>query len=528
MHAAWQLLQSAVTPRLFILTLLTFSTTAFSRWCYGAERPNVLIFLIDDLGCRDLASEGSRFHATPQLDQLLASGVRFRQFYSSHPVCSPTRASLMTGKAPHHHRITDWIHPASGVAIKADEVTFAERFRESGYQTAYLGKWHLGESDEDFPTQHGFDWTKGVNRAGQPGSYYYPYHRPIKNANKQPKDPAGKPQSASSPNVATAAPRDLNAVPDFNDRKPTDYLTDVLSDAAIEYLVEHRDPERPFLMCVGHYAVHTPIEPPQNLLASYQAKGQQLFGTQPTPTIPGNWNVVSRSRQDHPAYAAMVENLDTNIGRVLKTLDEQGLRDNTIVVFTSDNGGLCTQAGKQPGPTCNLPYRYGKGWTYEGGIRITTAISWPAQLTPRTCTTPATTADLYPTLLELCNVAPDPQHALDGRSLAKVMQGQDDEPFQQRPLVWFYPHRHGSGHRPAAAIRLADWKLIHWFEEQRNELYQLSEDEGEQRDLSSSHPEKVSELKSLLDKELASVRDLIPAPVKSQGKELNVGTANKE
>ncbi len=146
----------------------------------AGEHPNVLVFLIDDLGCRDLASEGSAFHSTPNLDQLLASGVRFSQFYSSHPVCSPTRASLMTGKAPHHHRITDWIHPASGIAIQASEVTLAERFRDSGYQTAYLGKWHLGESDADLPTNHGFDWIKGVNRAGQPGSYYYPYQKPLK------------------------------------------------------------------------------------------------------------------------------------------------------------------------------------------------------------------------------------------------------------------------------------------------------------------------------------------------------------
>ncbi len=163
-----------LTSRCLICTLLTLTVVALSRPCRGGEYPNVLVFLIDDLGCRDVASEGSSFHSTPNLDRLLASGVRFSQFYSSHPVCSPTRASLMTGKAPHHHRITDWIHPQSGVAIKASEVTLAERFRDSGYQTAYLGKWHLGEGDADLPTNHGFDWTKGVNRGGQPGSYYFP------------------------------------------------------------------------------------------------------------------------------------------------------------------------------------------------------------------------------------------------------------------------------------------------------------------------------------------------------------------
>ncbi len=302
-------------------------------------------------------------------------------------------------------------------------------------------------------------------------------------------------------------------MPDFEDSSPDDYLTDVLSDAAIDYLTQQRDPQRPFFLCMGHYAVHTPIEPSAELLAKYQAKRRSQFGEEPTTTLAAGENATSRGRQDHPGYAAMVENLDDNIGRVLRTLDELKLRRDTIVVFTSDNGGLCTLAGKQPGPTCNLPFRNGKGWTYEGGIRITTSISWPEKLAARQCATPACTADLYPTLIELCGLSLDPTHVIDGHSLVKTMQGPDDALLTARPLLWFYPHHHGSGHRPAAAIRLGDWKLIHWFEDGRNELYQLSSDPGEQHDLVNQWPSKVLELKTRLDNELADAQDLIPAPL---------------
>ncbi len=336
-----------------------------------------------------------------------------------------------------------------------------------------------------------------------------------KNGAKKEAADAVKPAvSTTEPAVAPEIFEVTTAVPDFEDSSPEDYLTDVLSDAAIKYLTKQRDPERPFFMCMGHYAVHTPIEPPAELLTKYQAKRQSLFGDEPTTTLVAAENAVSRGRQDQPGYAAMVENLDFNIGRILQTLDDLKLREETIVVFTSDNGGLCTLAGKQPGPTCNLPYRNGKGWTYEGGIRITTSISWPGMLTARDCATPGCTTDLYPTLIELCGLSLDPSQVIDGHSLVKAMQGQVDQQLSERPLVWFYPHRHGSGHRPAAAIRQGDWKLIHWFEDARSELYQLSSDPGEQHDLVSQLPSKVVELRMQLYKELADAQDLIPEPRK--------------
>jgi arylsulfatase A len=432
-----------------------------------ASKPNVLIFLIDDLGRSDVRVDGSTFHETPRLDALAKSGVRFTSFYSSHPVCSPTRAALMTGKAPQRVGITDWIHPASGIALPAAEITLGEAFQSQGYQTAYLGKWHLGESDADQPATHGFEWIQGVNRAGQPGSYYFPY------------------RAGDKPSIWD--------VPDFEDGKEGDYLTDALTSRAIDFL-RQRDPQRPFLLCFGHYAVHTPIEPPAGLPRKYRARRAQLYGDSASPTRAAPFGAISRARQDDADYAAMLENLDTNIGRVLDALNALGLRENTIVVLTSDNGGLCTLARDKPGPTCNLPWRSGKGWLYEGGIRVPCFISWPAELQPATTDVPGYTADLYPTLLDLSGLPAQTAQCLDGRSLAGALRGAPDATLKERPLAWYYPHDHGSGHRAGAAIRRGNWKLVHYLASNESELYDLASDPGESTDLSTQHPDKTQSL----------------------------------
>lgn len=432
------------------------------------ERPNVLIFLIDDLGRSDIGVDGSTLHETPHLDALAKSGVRFTDFYSAHPVCSPTRAALMTGKVPQRLGITDWIHPGSGIALPAKEITLGEAFQERGYQTAYVGKWHLGEDDANHPTKHGFEWTKGVNRAGQPGSYYFPYQRPN-----------------NSPSVYD--------VPDFSNVGKEEYLADVLTSAAIEFL-ETRDWKRPFFLCLGHYSVHTPIQPPVDLPEKYRRKVQQRYGDSPTPIIAASNNSQSRGRQDEPNYAAMIENLDQNIGRVIESLENSGQRSNTIIVFTSDNGGLCTMGSRKPGPTCNLPWRSGKGWTYEGGIRIPTWISWPNKLRPLMCKVPGFTADLYPTLLELCELPALPEQHIDGRSLVSALKGDSNPAINDRTLAWYYPHDHGSGHQPSAAIRKGSLKLIYRLNNAQSELYDLASDPSESIDLSSSLPEQKQSL----------------------------------
>lgn len=446
----------------------------------GGHRPNVIILLIDDLGRSDLGIDGSTFHETPRLDALARSGVRFTDFYSAHSVCSPTRAALMTGKTPQRLGITDWIAPGSGVALPAAEITLGEAFRAHGYQTAYVGKWHLGEADADHPTRHGFEWTRGVNRAGQPGSYYPPYRRP-----------------GTSGSVWD--------VPDYGNSRPGDYLTDLLTTSAIEFL-RKRDPQRPFLLCLAHYAVHTPIQPPANLPQKYKDKRARFYGDSKTPMIPAPFNTASRARQDNSDYAAMVENLDANVGRIVDAIAELGLQDNTILVFTSDNGGLCTLPRDQIAPTCNLPWRGGKGWLYEGGIRVPTFISWPAQLRPGTNTTPAITTDLYPTLLELCGLPPQPTQHLDGRSLGKTLRGEPDSLLAERSLAWYYPHKHGSGHRPGAALRRGGWKLVHTFSQNRTELYDLGRDAGESHNLASEHPDQVHAMMSELEQWIAQTR----------------------
>jgi arylsulfatase A len=438
----------------------------------GIEKPNVVIFLIDDLGRTDTGVDGSTFHETPHLDALARSGVRFTDFYSAHPVCSPTRAALMTGKVPQRLGITDWIHPSSGVALPHAEITLGESFQSHGYQTAYFGKWHLGEADGEQPTHHGFEWIRGVNRGGHPGSYYFPF--------KQPRN---------RPTVWD--------VPDFESGKENEYLTDALTTSAIEF-IQQREPQRPFLMCLGHYAMHTPIQPPAVSTRKYQAKFTAMFGDSETPTQPAPFAAISRGRQDNADYAAMMENLDHNIGRVLKTLDELHLRQNTVVVFTSDNGGLCTLSTGGPGPTCNLPWRSGKGWNYEGGIRISTFFIWPGHLAPSTSHVPAFTADIYPTLLDLCGLPLQPQQHIDGQSLVSALRNFPSAALRDRPLAWYYPHDHGSGHKASAAIRRSSRKLIFYFENEEAELYDLERDPGETRNLIAEQPETARSLRDEL------------------------------
>ena len=437
-------------------------------------RPNVVLFFIDDLGYHDLGCYGSENYQTPNIDRLAQQGVRLTQFYSANPVCSPTRAALMTGKAPQRVGITQWINQPNDLHLPLDELTIGEAFQQQGYRTGYIGKWHLGEKDGQLPTAQGFDWMRCVNRGGQPGSYFHPFKRNPRNG------------------VA------YWDVPDLEDSQPGDYLTDQLTDQANEFI--QSSGQQPFLLCFAHYAVHTPIQSPPQLVEQYKNQFSKL------PRLKKNFEperngARSRYRQDDPAYAAMVENLDTNVGRVMKQLESLGLSENTIVVFTSDNGGLSTL--KRIGPTSVRPLRAGKGWTYEGGIRIPTIIHWPGQLKPAVCAELAITMDLYPTLLELTGNEMLPAQHLDGHSLVSALRGQATEKLNNRFLAWTYPHRHGSGHTPSNAIREGDWKLVQLTDEatpddQRLELYNLANDIGEKHNLADLHPDRVELLQTKL------------------------------
>jgi len=446
------------------------------------DRPNFVVFFIDDLGYTDLGCYGSAIYQTPNIDALAKRSVRFTDFYSANPVCSPTRAALMTGKAPQRLGITQWINQPNDLHLPLDEVTVGEAFASGGYKTGYIGKWHLGEKDNQQPREQGFTWMRGVNRGGAPGSYFFPYKRPNR--------------KKAEGGIA------YWDVPDLENGKEGDYLNDALTDQALEFITENKD--RPFFLCFAHYAVHTPVQAPKELVTKYQDKLAAVrFGG--PGVIKERNGANTRAHQNNPTYAGMVDNMDMNVGRVLTHLEELSLTKNTVVVFTSDNGGLSTLAKrKDGGPTSCLPLRAGKGWTYEGGIRIPTMVAWPDKIKPAENSTLGITMDLYPTMLELAGLELRPGQHLDGQSLVSALQGESNETLENRFLAWTYPHEHGSGHTPSNAIRMGDWKMVQLTDKQtknenRYELYNLKDDIGEKENLSVKHHEKVHELAKVLN-----------------------------
>lgn len=440
------------------------------------KKPNILFLLIDDLGCRDLTSFGSTFYETPNLDRLVSAGLRFDNAYAASPVCSPTRASIMSGKYPARVGITQWIGGEAEGKLKdvpylhylpLEEKSLATTLRDAGYDTWHVGKWHLG--DEDFyPEHHGFDVNFGGCHYGGPGpgGYFSPYGRlPI------PAGPEGE------------------------------YLTDRLTTEAIDLIKKRSD--KPFFLNLAHYAVHTPIDAPPHLIEKYRQKAKAMGLDQVDPFVEGEFHpplhkqsvrVKRRMIQSDIDYAAMIENLDWNIGRVMQALKEEGLEDDTIVIFTSDNGGLSTSEGS---PTCNLPYIEGKGWNYEGGTRVCQFIRWPRVVQPHTtCTVPVTSTDFYPTLLEAAGLPLMPEQHVDGVSLMPLLKGANE--LDRDAIYCHYPHYSNQGGTPATSMVSGDWKLIEFFEDNRLELFNLSIDPSEQDDLAAREPKRTAEMAAKL------------------------------
>ncbi len=463
------------------------------------NKPNILFILIDDLGWRDLTCYGSTFYETPNLDRLAAEGMRFTDAYASCPVCSPTRASLLTGKYPATVGITDWIdwtgqwHPQRGRLIEVpylkglpcSEVTVAQALREGGYRTWHVGKWHLGGPGH-YPTDYGFEVNVGGCEWGMPQKgYFSPW-----------------------------------SIPGMADAAPGTYLTDHLTDTAID-LIRQSD-ERPFFLHLSHYAVHTPIQAPPELVKKYEAKAKRLGLERIDPLRDGETFHTERMRdavvkhrmlQSDLTYAAMMENLDTNIGRVLEALEDTGQAANTLVIFTSDNGGLATGGywEGESAPTCNLPLQAGKGWMYDGGTREPYLVRWPGRVSPDSvCRTPITSPDLYPTLLEAAGLPLRPEQHVDGVSFLPALGGAAD--FNRGPLFWHYPHYGNQGGTPGCSIREGDWKLIEFFEDGSLELYDLSGDLGETRNLAAEQPEIAGRLHARLVAWRQRVEAKIPQP----------------
>ena len=435
-----------------------------------APRMNFVFVLIDDLGWADLSCYGSSYHETPHLDALAASGMRFTQAYAACPVCSPTRASIMTGRHPVRVNITDWI---PGEQAKPDaqhrflqiedrnelplsEVTVAEYLRDAGYQTFFAGKWHLG-GEGFLPTDQGFEVNHGGGHWGQPpGGYFAPWKNSY-----------------------------------LKENHDGEYLTERLTEESVSFLT-HRDATRPFLLFLSHYDVHTPIHKNEKHFAHFEEKRNSL-GADAEPITERRG--ISRAQQSNSQYASMVSAIDDSVGQLTDAIRDLGLEDSTTIIFTSDNGGLCTL--RKEGPTCNLPLRSGKGWLYEGGIRVPLIVRLPGTTTAGAiCEQPVMSTDLMPTILDLASISRTADIMLDGQSILPELSRQKSQ--ATRPLVWHYPHYHGSEWTPGAAIREGDWKLIEFYEFADAELYNLAKDPGERHNLAAVESAQFNKLRQAL------------------------------
>jgi arylsulfatase A-like enzyme len=435
------------------------------------QKPNFLFILADDYGYYDVGISGSKFYETPNIDRIASEGMIFTDGYAACQVCSPSRASIMSGKFPARHGITDWIGAPTGEnwrkagrhtqllppeyvhSLEKDYITLPEAMKEAGYLTFFAGKWHLGEKGS-WPEDHGFDINKGGWDVGSPkGGYFAPWENP-----------------------------NLESGPDGEN------LSMRLAKETVNFIKENRDTA--FFAYLSFYAVHGPIQTTQEKWAKYRQKAEQA-GIAEQGFEMGHFLPI-RQVQDNPVYAGLVEAMDDAVGEVLKALDELGLSENTVVVFTSDNGGV--SAG-DAFATSNLPLRGGKGYQFEGGIREPYFIKVPGVGNGQKSAEPVSGTDFYPTILELAGIPLKPEEHTDGVSLVPLLKGQT---ISERPLIWHYPHYGNQGGQPSSIIRLGDWKLIHYYEDGHEELYNLKTDLEEQNDVAAENAALTKQLSEQL------------------------------
>jgi len=451
------------TDRRFLIATVVaagaFGAIAASKPAVAPQRPNIVFLLVDDLGIRDLACYGSRFHESPHIDRLASQGIRYTNAYATHPVCGPSRSAIVTGKFPARLNLTK-----IGGSIPQAETIWPEVLKQNGYATYFLGKWHMGDADSVL--ENGFDVNIAGNQNGQPSSFYFPYKSEYTKQN----------------------------VPGLEDGKPGDYLTDALTDKAIDLLDQNGD--RPFLLYFSYYNVHKPY------VSNAQGKKEHVeYFKEKLKSMPetdlslrddarGGYTFKSVRAQRNPEYAGQIKAVDDSVGRILHKLEEMGVTDNTLIIFTSDQGSMCTS---KIGVSTAAPYLSGKAFLFEGGLRVPFIVKWPGHVQSGTINSTITiNTDIYPTVLDAAGLPQQPDQHLDGISMTDTFSGKT-LPFD-RTFYWAYPYDHSLGHKASIAIRKGSYKLIHWLENGDTELYNVETDLSESSDLSKQQPELASEL----------------------------------
>lgn len=451
------------------------------------RKPNFIFILVDDLGWGDLGCYGSIFYETEYLDQIATEGVKFTDAYAAAPICSPTRASILTGKYPATLGLTNFIGgKTKGKLIDAPyidhlslgEKSLAEALKQGGYSTWHVGKWHLG-GEPYYPEHHGFDVNIGGCSWGLPSQGYF-------------------------------SPWGINNLKDGYEGQ---FLTDRLTEEAIR-LIKNRS-DNPFYLNLCYYAVHVPIQAKTALVNKYQKKVKDLKLDKVKTFKMGEHfpcehkryqRVLRRLVQSDAVYAGLVEIVDQNVGKLLQAVEEEGLKKDTIIIFTSDNGGLSTAEGS---PTCNAPLSEGKGWMKEGGIREPLLIRWPGVIRSGSiCNVPVTSVDFYPTILEIAGLPPIRNQHTDGLSIFPLLKGNDK--MERKAIFWHYPHYSNQGNTPGSSIRIGDYKLIEFFEDNSIELYNLKDDITEQNNLAYQEEDKSTYLLDTLKNWQLHVKARIP------------------
>jgi len=444
-----------------------------SKTSNSSVKQNVIFFLVDDFGWMDTSYQGSKFYETPNIDKIANESMQFEQAYAAHPRCVPSRFAMITGKYPARMGIPGKGGKDAG-NLKKSEFGIGKAFKQGGYTTFFAGKWHLA-SDEVYPEDQGFDYNFGGGHAGAPKSYFYPY-----NIQKNKKNGNGREKNIEG----------------LDDAEEGGYLTDHLTKKTVSFIKENKD--KPFFVYLSHYGVHTPFEGKLEYEKYYRDKLKENPVPNEAKYVKVGDTGETKLYQDNATYAAMIQSIDESFGKITDLLEELGLSENTIIVFTSDHGGLSNRGNKRKLATSNLPLRAGKGHNYEGGLRVPMFVKWPGVTSKSSTNTVVTGTDYYPTLIDMVNLPVQQEQILDGVSFSDVLKGGQVDP--ERPVFWHSPMSRpkSTGDRANTTVRKGDYKLLDFYEEGRVELYNISNDIGEKNNLSEQMPEKRKELLNLI------------------------------